>query len=149
MFTFELLAGISVLAIGLEPALPVVVISMALMGAALASSTVIWQSTLQRHVPEHMLGRVSSIDLLGNSLINPIAPIAAAALVAAMGPAAAFAVAGVYAVTLASIARGDEVVFVLTAYGEASARSRLFVASASASAAPRRLLERAGQMHVR
>lgn len=51
-----------------------------------------------------MLGRVSSIDLLGNSLINPLAPIAAAALVASIGPSSTFVVAGVYAVVLASIA---------------------------------------------
>jgi hypothetical protein len=59
---------------------------------------------LQRHVPEKMLGRVASIDLLGNSLINPVGPIAAAALVGSAGPAGAFVVAGAYAVALASIA---------------------------------------------
>ena len=50
-----------------------------------------------------MLGRVASIDLLGNSLINPMAPIAAAALVGSIGPANTFVVAGAYAVVLASI----------------------------------------------
>src|SRR5688572_10587667 len=103
MFTFELLAGIAVLAIGLLPALPAVVVSMALVAAGLASSTVIWEALLQRHVPEKMLGRVASIDLLGNSLINPMAPIAAAALVGSIGPANTFVVAGVYAVVLGSI----------------------------------------------
>ncbi len=104
VFTFELLAGLSVLAIGLAPALPVVVISMAVLGAALSSSTVLWQAMLQRHVPDHLLGRVTSIDLFGNLLIAPIAPLAAAGLVATVGPAATFVVAGLYAVTLASIA---------------------------------------------
>lgn len=103
MFAFEVLAGVSVLAIGLVPILPAVVVLIALTGVGLASSTVIWEAMLQRHVPEHMLGRVSSIDLLGNSLINPMAPIAAAALVASLGPASTFVVAGAYAVVLASI----------------------------------------------
>ena len=103
MFTFELLAGVAVLAIGLFPVLPAVVVLMALTGVGLASSTVIWEALLQRHVPEQMLGRVSSIDLLGNSLINPMAPIAAAALVGSIGPASTFVVAGVYAVGLGSI----------------------------------------------
>lgn len=103
MFVFELLAGIAVLAIGLLPTFPAVVLFMALMGVGLASSTVIWEALLQRHVPEQMLGRVSSIDLLGNSLINPIAPLAAAALVGSLGPAGTFVVSGVYAVVLASI----------------------------------------------
>lgn len=103
MFAFELLAGVAVLAIGLLPALPAVVVSMALVGAGLASSTVIWEALLQRHVPEKMLGRVASIDLLGNSLINPMAPIAAAALLDSIGPANTFVVAGVYAVLLATM----------------------------------------------
>jgi MFS family permease len=104
LFSFELLAGASVLAMGLVPTLPVVVAGMALMGLSLSCSTVIWQTTLQRHVPEHMLGRMTSIDLVGNSLINPVAPLVAAALVVALGPAATFAVAGAYSLTLATIA---------------------------------------------
>ena len=104
MFAFELLAGIAVLAIGLVPVFPAVVMSMALIGVGLASSTVIWEALLQRHIPERVLGRVSSIDLLGNSLINPMAPIAAAALVGSVGPASTFIVAGAYALVLASIA---------------------------------------------
>lgn len=104
MFAFELLAAVCVLAIGWVPILPAVVVLMALTGVGLASSTVIWEAMLQRHVPEKMLGRVASIDLLGNSLINPVGPIAAAALVGSAGPAGAFVVAGAYAVALASIA---------------------------------------------
>ena len=103
MYAFELLAGVSVLGIGLLPNPPTVVALMALMGVGLSSSTVIWQALLQRQVPRRMLGRISSIDLLGNSLINPVGPIAAAALVVSLGPAGTFAVTGVYAVVLASI----------------------------------------------
>jgi MFS family permease len=103
MFAFELLAGLGVLAIGLASFLPAVVVLMALIGVGLSSSTVIWQALLQRHVPERMLGRVSSIDLLGNSVINPIAPLAAAALAGSIGPANTFVVAGAYAVSFASV----------------------------------------------
>lgn len=103
MFGFEVFACVATLAIGLIPSVPAVVVLMALVGVGLASSTVIWEALLQRHVPERMLGRVSSIDLLGNSLINPIGPIAAAALVGSIGPANTFVVAGAYALALASI----------------------------------------------
>lgn len=103
LFGFEALAAVSVLAIGLVPVLPAVVVFIALTGVGLASSTVIWEAMLQRHVPEQMLGRVASIDLLGNSLINPIGPIAAAAIVGSVGPAGAFVIAGVYAIAVASI----------------------------------------------
>jgi MFS family permease len=103
MFAFEVLACASVLLIGLVPVVPAVVIFMALTGVGLASSTVIWEAMLQRHVPDRMIGRVASIDLLGNSLVNPIAPIAAAALVGSIGPSGTFVVAGSYALALALV----------------------------------------------
>jgi MFS family permease len=104
MFVFEVLACASVLAIGLVSVLPAVVVFMAVAGAGLASSTVVWEAMLQRHVPERMLGRVLSIDLLGNSLINPVGPIVAAALIGSIGPSGTFVVAGAYGLALASIA---------------------------------------------
>src|SRR5204863_8893221 len=97
LFAFEILAALTVLATGLVPSLPVVFVSMAVMGVALSSSTVIWQAMLQRLVPARVLGRVTSIDLLGNSVINPLAPIIAATLIASLGPPATFVVAGAYA----------------------------------------------------
>ena len=103
LFMFEVLAGISVLAIGLLPVVPAVVAFMSFIGVGLAASTVMWEALLQRRVPDRMLGRVASIDVLGNSLINPIAPIAAAALVSAIGPADTFVVTGAYALALASV----------------------------------------------
>lgn len=104
MFAFELLAALSVLAVGLSPTLPVLLGAMALMGVSLASSTVIWQSLLQRRVPAQVLGRVSSIDLLGNSVINPLAPLIAAALIGPIGPAGTFVAAGGYALALVIVA---------------------------------------------
>lgn len=103
LFAFEILAAVTFVAIGIAPILPVAILSTALTGVCLSSSTVIWQALLQRHVPAPMQGRVSSIDLLGNSVINPIAPIAAAALIGSLGPPAAFTVAGAYALVLASV----------------------------------------------
>lgn len=104
MFGFELIAAAAVLVIGIAPTLPVLLAAMAAMGAALASSTVIWQSFLQRLVPAHVLGRVTSVDLLGNSVINPLAPLIAAALIGPVGPPGTFVIAGVYALALVSIA---------------------------------------------
>jgi DHA3 family tetracycline resistance protein-like MFS transporter len=104
MFALELIAAVAVLAVGLVPTLPVVLVSMVVMGVALSGSTVIWQSLLQRLVPAHVQGRVTSIDLLGNSVINPLAPLIAAALIGSVGPPATFVIAGVYALGLVSIA---------------------------------------------
>jgi len=104
MFVFEVLAALAVVAVGLAATLPVLLLAMVVMGTALASSTVIWQSLLQRLVPAHVLGRVTSIDLLGNSVINPLAPLIAAALVGPVGPPGTFLIAGVYALVLVNIA---------------------------------------------
>jgi MFS family permease len=104
MFAFEILAALTVLTVGLAPTLPVVVASFVLMGVALSSSTVIWQAMIQRLVPARVLGRVTSIDLLGNSVINPLAPLIAAALIASVGPPATFVIAGLYALVLVFIA---------------------------------------------
>src|SRR5437870_12115161 len=56
MFAFEILAALTVLAVGLEPTLPVVVASFVLMRVALSSSTVIWHAMIQRLVPARLLG---------------------------------------------------------------------------------------------
>jgi MFS family permease len=103
MFAFEGLSAVAVLTLGLVPILPVVVVSMAVIGVCLSASTVIWEALLQRHVPERMLGRVSSINLLGNSLINPLGPILAAAVIGAVGPPSTFALAGAYMLALVII----------------------------------------------
>jgi DHA3 family tetracycline resistance protein-like MFS transporter len=104
LFAFEIMAALCVVAIGLVPTLPVVFVSIALMGVALSSSTVIWQALLQRLVPTQVLGRVTSIDLLGNSVINPAAPLIAAALITTVGPPATWLIAGLYALALVTIA---------------------------------------------
>ena len=100
MFAFEGLAALAVLSIGLVPTVPVAFVSMGLMGVALSSSTVIWQAMLQRLVPAGVLGRVTSIDLLGNSVINPLAPLVAAVLIGVVGPPATWLIAGIYALGL-------------------------------------------------
>lgn len=104
MFAFELLAAVSLVGIGLVPSAPTAAIFIGLTGVGLASSTVIWEALIQRHVPDGMRGRVSSIDLLGNSVINPLGPLGAAVLIGLIGPAQTFVVAGVYAVALAALA---------------------------------------------
>jgi transmembrane secretion effector len=104
MYSFELLAGLCVLAIGLLPVLPAVAALMAVMGVSLTASEIVWTTALQRHVPPAVLARVSSIDLLAGSVLVPLAPIVASLVVEAAGPAAAFIVAGTFASVLAFIA---------------------------------------------
>ncbi len=104
MYTFELLAGLCVLAIGLLPVLPAVAVLMTVMGVNLTASEIVWTTALQRLVPQAMLARVSSIDLLAGSVLVPLSPIVASLVVQAAGPAAAFIVAGGFASALALLA---------------------------------------------
>jgi MFS family permease len=103
MYVFEVLAGLSTLAIGLLVWLPATLIAMAVMGVALASSDTLFNAAVQRNVPQQMLGRVTSINLLVGSLFVPLAPIAAGVLVDLVGPAETFVLAGAFAAGLALV----------------------------------------------
>jgi MFS family permease len=104
MYGFELLAALSVLAIGLVPVLPAVVVLMAFMALNLTASEIVWTTAVQRLVPQSMLARVSSIDLLSGSVLVPVAPLVASALVEASGPANAFVIAGGFGSVIALLA---------------------------------------------
>lgn len=103
MYALEALGGLATLAIGLVVAIPATLLFMAVMGFALSSSDALFGAALQRNVPQAMLGRVTSINLLIAGLLIPLAPIAAGVLVDTVGPAAAFVVAGAWAAGLAAL----------------------------------------------
>lgn len=94
MYLFGVLSGVGLLVYGLVPTLPGALIAGALLGFSFVCFGVLWESALQRHVPRQMLGRVTSVDWFGGSLLGPIAPIAAALFSDAYGPPALFIVAG-------------------------------------------------------
>lgn len=97
MYMFAVLAGIGLLLYGIAPTLPGALIAGALVGFGFVCSGVLWESALQRHVPRPMLGRVTSWDWFGGSLLGPVAPIAAALISDAYGPPALFIAAGTVA----------------------------------------------------
>ena len=103
MYLFAVLAGVGLLLYGVVPTLPGTLIAGALMGFGLVCSGVLWESALQRHVPRQMLGRVTSWDWFGGSLLGPVAPIAGALIIEAYGPPALFTVAGVVAIVLTAL----------------------------------------------
>src|SRR5207245_6346761 len=51
--------------------------------------------------PRELLGRVLSIDAFGGTLLLPLAPVAFAAIVAALGPSPAFVIGGAIALVIA------------------------------------------------
>jgi DHA3 family tetracycline resistance protein-like MFS transporter len=100
MFLFGALSGVAQLAYGLIPTLWGALLGGVLLGISFVCFGVLWESALQRHVPRRLLGRVSSVDWFGGSLLGPIAPIVAAALVVQVAPTGLFVIAGATTVVL-------------------------------------------------
>lgn len=86
------------------PLLPVVLAAAVVYGGAAVGFTVLWESSLQKHVPRELLGRVSSVDGFGSLIFSPIGPLAAGAVITAYGPQPAFLAAGL--VTLVAVPIG-------------------------------------------
>lgn len=86
------------------PLLPVVVAGAAGFGAAIVFTNALWDSAIQKHVPQDLIGRVTSVDFFGSFLVGPVAPIAAAAAIPLIGPAAIFVIAGAVSVVYSVVA---------------------------------------------
>jgi DHA3 family tetracycline resistance protein-like MFS transporter len=104
IYLFAVVGGIGLLVYGLVPTLPGALLGGFLVGFSFVCFGVLWESALQRHVPRQMLGRVTSVDWFGGTLLGPIAPIAAALISQAYGPPALFIVAGSIAIVLTLLA---------------------------------------------
>jgi MFS family permease len=93
IYTANAAIGLSGIAYGI-PLLPIVLVGAAGFGASIVFSNALWDSAIQKHVPPDLIGRVTSIDFFGSFLVGPVAPIAAAAAIPLIGPAAIFLIAG-------------------------------------------------------
>jgi DHA3 family tetracycline resistance protein-like MFS transporter len=96
-------------AIGVAVAgLPVGVAGVALVsiviGACGATVGLVWVNTLQDLVPAEQLGRVSSIDALGSTALEPVGLVAAGIAADAWGPATVFTVGGLASAAILSLA---------------------------------------------
>jgi MFS transporter, DHA3 family, macrolide efflux protein len=100
MYLFQIVAGVGLMLYGVVPTLPGALMAATLVGFGFVCSGALWESALQRHVPRQMLGRVTSWDWFGGSLLGPVAPIAAALISEAYGPPALFIAAGCFATAL-------------------------------------------------
>jgi len=65
-------SGLVVFALGLPIGLPGAAVASLIYGLSLAAFGLIWTNTLQKMVPRDLLGRVSSIDLLGSFVLLPV-----------------------------------------------------------------------------
>jgi DHA3 family tetracycline resistance protein-like MFS transporter len=100
MYLFGALSGVAFFIYGLVPTVPGALVASAIQGLSFACFGVLWVTALQVHVPRRLLGRVTSVDYFGGTLLAPVAPIGAAFLAQSQGPAFVFVAAGAITVVL-------------------------------------------------
>jgi len=106
MYVWAILTGVALAAVGLVAALPDIYVFACAQGLSLVGFGILWDTSLQRHVPRDMLGRVSSVDAFGSILLLPVGPLIFAALVERFGPADTFVIGGVTSAALCLAALG-------------------------------------------
>ena len=94
LYLYTALFGLALAGIGVSPNLLVALAFAALSGTCLIGFEVPWVNALQRYVPREYLGRVSSVDMFGGSLLAPIAPVVGGAMIAAFGASPVFVAGG-------------------------------------------------------
>ncbi len=67
-----MLIGVLVMVIGLPVGVPGVLIASLLIGACNSILSLVWVNSLQECVPGNLLGRVTSVDYLGSSILEPV-----------------------------------------------------------------------------
>jgi MFS family permease len=91
------------LALGLGTPLVVAVGAALIAGVAIDVTMVVWETTMQREIPEEMLSRVSSYDALGSLMFGPIGLLLAGPSVGLLGTRASLLVcAGIVVVASAA-----------------------------------------------
>ena len=98
------LGALPMLAFGLSTLLWVMVVASLVVGLTDAGGTVIWGTLLQRRVPTHLLGRVSSLDFFVSLALMPVSMALAGPVGERIGIPAAFVVAAVVPPILAVVA---------------------------------------------
>ena len=100
MYAWAALTGVAVAGFGLVSEVPAILLLAFVQGLSLVGFGILWDTSLQRHVPRDMLGRVSSVDGFGSILLLPLGPLVFAALVQRFGPEGAFVIGGAVATAL-------------------------------------------------
>jgi MFS family permease len=90
-----MLIGVMVMAIGLPIGIPGVLAAGLVIGACNTILGLIWVNILQERVPREMQGRVSSVDYLGSSLLEPVGYAVGGWATNWLGPALMFVAGGV------------------------------------------------------
>lgn len=89
---------------GVATAVWQIVVAAALLGVLWSAPMVIWGTLLQRRVPPHMLGRVSSLDFFVSISLMPVSMALAGPVSEAIGLRTTFLIAGIVPGVVAAIA---------------------------------------------
>ena len=73
------------LSLAIAPTPWIIIPAFLVAGIGMEFFLIAWNTTLQTHIPNHLLARVASYDLLGSFLAIPVGQIAAAPIVSAFG----------------------------------------------------------------
>lgn len=79
------LLGLPILLLGVHPSLPLLMVATFVAGAGTEVFSIGWYLAMQEHVPEHMLSRVFSYDMLGSFVAMPLGQLAFGPLAVAFG----------------------------------------------------------------
>ena len=94
-------SGLGVVGVGLAPHIIVGVGAMVCVGASLTVFGVVWETTVQTLIPEEVLGRVFSLDMLGSSALLPFGFVVTGFLAERVGTSSLILVCGFATVFLA------------------------------------------------
>ncbi|OZG25879.1 MFS transporter [Williamsia sp. 1138] len=104
MFVIWGLSSLPLVVMGLTDQVWVFVVAGFVLGFAFDGPMVIWGTLLQRRVPIHMLGRVSSLDFFVSVALMPVSMAIAAPVSQWIGLTATFVIAGIVPVPVAAVA---------------------------------------------
>lgn len=86
--------------VGIAGSLWIMAVAVFVLGAGFSGSMVIWGTLLQRRVPDHLRGRISSLDFFVSLALMPVSMALAGPAGDAFGITTVFAVAGILPVAL-------------------------------------------------
>ena len=101
LYGCEIAMGATLIAIGILPSLPAVMVAAFVYGIGISIGSMVWVNSLQEMVPQERLGRVTSIDMLGSFIFLPVGFAVAGILTERIGPAHVFVLGGSLVVLLA------------------------------------------------
>jgi MFS family permease len=96
-------SGLGIAALGFAPNILVITGLLALVGFFNEAAQVVWVTLLQTHVPERLLGRISSIDWFVSLSLQPLGLGLAGPAAALLGVSGALVVGGTMAATTAGL----------------------------------------------